>query len=152
MNRIFILRHAKASDHTTNDHDRPLTEIGQRQAHILGQWVREQNVLFDAVFTSSSLRTVQTAANLDLPTGYTIVPRLYSASAQIIAAVIRESGLDFGTLLVIAHNPGVSDLVFAAGSKKSMGTCEIVELSSDQALTEFSGDMCLVASTFRPEV
>jgi phosphohistidine phosphatase len=152
MNRIFILRHAKAGEHTTNDHDRPLTDVGHRQAHVLGKWFRDQNTHFDAVLSSSSLRTVETVESLGLSMGYTIVPRLYSAPAHVIESVIRESGIESGDLLIVAHNPGVSDLVLAAGSSTSMGTCAVVELACAQPLTEFSADRCQVVGSFRPEV
>jgi len=152
MNRIFILRHAKAGEHTTNDHDRPLTEVGHSQARILGEWFRDQDIHFDAVLSSSSLRTVETVESLALPNGYTIVPRLYSAPAQMIESVIRESGVETGTLLIVAHNPGVSDLVTAAGSPVSLSTCAVVELVCDEPFTEFSADLCQFKRAFRPEV
>ena len=152
MNHIYILRHAKAGEHTANDHDRPLTDIGHRQAHILGQWFRDHDIRFDAVLASSSLRTVETVESLALPSGYTIVPRLYSASAQTIESVIRESGVESGTLLVVAHNPGVSDLASSAGSPTSLSTCGVVELACRLPFTEFSADQCDYINAFRPEV
>ena len=152
MNRIFILRHAKAGEHTTNDHDRPLTEVGHRQAHVLGEWFRNQNIHFDAVLSSSSLRTVETVESLGLSIGYTIVPRLYSAPAHVIESVIRESGIESGTLLIVAHNPGVSDVVLAAGSPSSMSTCAVVELACAEPFAEFSANTCHVVTSFRPEV
>lgn len=152
MNRIFILRHAKAGEHTTNDHDRPLTEVGHRQAQLLGDWFRDQNISFDAVLSSSSLRTVETVESLGLSVGYTIVPRLYSAPAHAIESVIRESGFGSGTVLVVAHNPGVSDLTSVAGHHGSMSTCMVVELMSPTDLSEFSAEQCEYVDSFRPEV
>jgi len=152
MNRIFILRHAKAGAHTTNDHDRPLTEVGRHQARMLGQWFREQNTDFDSVITSSALRTVETVENLGLSLGYTIEPKLYSAPARVIESVIREIGLETGTLLVVGHNPGVSDLVMAAGFHGSMNTCSVVELFCEESLTKFAAESCEVTDSFRPEV
>jgi len=152
MNRIFILRHAKAGQHTSNDHDRPLTEVGREQAHRLGEWFKSNGIHFDAILVSSSLRTVETVEGLGLGIGFTIVPKLYSAPAYAIEAVIRESGIDSGTILVVAHNPGVSELVAAAGYEGSMQTCVVVELAFDEVFNEFSAAMCRVVESFRPEV
>jgi phosphohistidine phosphatase len=152
MNRIFILRHAKAGQHTSNDHDRPLTHVGQEQAKLLGQWFKAHDISFDAILTSSAMRTVETVEGLGLSTGFTIVPRLYSAPAQVIESVIRESGIESGTILVVAHNPGVSDLVGAAGHQGAMSTCTVVELACESSFTDFTASQCEVASSFRPEV
>lgn len=152
MNRLFILRHAKAGQHTSNDHDRPLTEVGREQSRLLGEWFSEHNIEFDAVLVSSSMRTVETVENLGLSMGFTIVPRLYSAPAHTIEAVVRESGLESGIVLVVGHNPGVSELASTAGYQGVMSTCTVVELDVPVPFSEFSSDVCTVASSFRPEV
>ena len=150
MNRVFILRHAKAGEHTTSDHERPLTDVGREQARKLGQWFHENEIEFDVVLTSSSLRTVETVEHLGLSVGFTIVPRLYSAPAHTIESVIRESGLEKGTLLIVAHNPGVSDLVVQAGYEGSLQTCAVVELDGETNLTEFSAELFEPVNSFRP--
>jgi phosphohistidine phosphatase len=152
MNKVFILRHAKAGEHTTNDHDRPLTQVGKDQARLMGQWFKVHDTTFDAVLTSSALRTVETVENLGLSIGFTIVPRLYSAPARVIESVIQDSGIDSGTLLVVGHNPGVSELVAAAGHHDVMATCAVVELGCVDALSDFSAIHCDVISHYRPEV
>jgi len=152
MNRLFILRHAKAGQHTSQDHERALTHVGQTQAHLLGQWFAERGVAFDAILTSSSLRTVETVEGLSLGSGFTIVPRLYSAPAHVIESVIQDSGIESGTILVVAHNPGVSDLVALAGHKGDLSTCEVVELAVPVDFTDFSAASCDVVNNYRPEV
>jgi len=151
MNRVFILRHAKAGQHVTNDHDRPLTDVGRQQAHILGAWLAEQGIDFDAALCSSSLRTVETVENLGLSLSYRIVPQLYSASARAIESVIQQSPVDAGTILIVAHNPGVTDLVESVGKHDVMGTCEIVELLSELDFASFGSSECRIGRTFRPQ-
>ena len=151
MNRIFILRHAKAGQHTSNDHDRPLTQVGHEQAHRLGEWFKQNEIHFDAILVSSSLRTVETVEGLGLGIGFTIVPKLYSAPAYAIEAVIQDSGIEGGTILVVAHNPGVSELVAAAGYEGSMQTCAVVELEFESVFNEFSAAMSRVVADYRPE-
>ena len=152
MNRLFILRHAKAGQHTSQDHERPLTEVGQAQALRLGEWFSAQGVAFDAVLTSSSLRTVETVEGLGLGIGFTIVPRLYSAPMHVIEAVVRESGIESGTILVVAHNPGVSELAAQAGHVGALATCAVVELGVPGDFTDFSASECSIISSYRPEV
>jgi phosphohistidine phosphatase len=152
MNRLFILRHAKAGQHTTQDHDRPLTEVGKTQAQKLGQWFSAQGIVFDAILTSSSLRTVETVEGLGLGIGFTIVPRLYSAPMHVIESVIRESGIESGTILVVAHNPGVSELVAQAGYIGVLSTCAVVELDVPGVFTDFAASQGSVVTSFRPEV
>jgi len=151
MNRVFILRHAKAGPHVANDHDRPLTDVGRHQAHSLGLWLTEQGIEFDAVLCSSSLRTVETVEHLGLSLGYRIVPQLYSASARVIESVIQACPVEAGTLLIVAHNPGVSDLVDAAGLHDVMGTSAIVELMSEADFPSFVASECVVGRSYRPE-
>ena len=152
MNRLFILRHAKAGQHTSKDHERPLTEVGRTQARLLGEWFSAQGIAFDTVLTSSSLRTVETVEGLGLSIGFTIVPRLYSAPDYVIESVIQEAGIQSGNMLVVAHNPGVSDLVARAGYAGSLGTCTVVELEVPVNFTDFSAASCKAVSSYRPEV
>jgi len=152
MNKLFVLRHAKAGQHTSQDHDRPLTDVGHEQARQLGVWFREQGITFDAVLVSSSLRTVETVEGLGLGGGFTIVPRLYSAPASVLESVIRECGLESGSLLIVGHNPGVSDLASEAGNEGSLSTCTVVEISVPASFADFSAGTSTATGSFRPAV
>ncbi len=60
---IYFLRHGDASSSDEfNDHERPLTELGKKQAESVGNFLFNSKVYFDAVISSPMLRAQQTAS------------------------------------------------------------------------------------------
>ena len=58
---IYIVRHGQSVGNTGNESvDPPLTSLGERQAALLGEALK--NVRFDSIFSSHLSRAVQTAA------------------------------------------------------------------------------------------
>jgi len=124
MHRLLLLRHAKAErlQPGGRDHDRVLTERGRADALALGAYLVRHAFLPDRVVASPSARTRETwdqvaAAFEDAPQA-TFEPRIYEATPQAILAVIKETGPEVGTLLLIGHNPGLQELavsLIAAG-------------------------------------
>lgn len=58
MSQIYLIRHAQAG---TRDNYDQLSDLGQRQAQLLGEYLAAHRVCPDAVFTGSMLRQKQTA-------------------------------------------------------------------------------------------
>src|SRR5947208_16323990 len=61
---LYIIRHADAGSPKLwkgDDIERPLSELGQRQAHALGEAFRHQQLPLDAVVSSPAVRTRETA-------------------------------------------------------------------------------------------
>lgn len=56
--RIYLIRHAKQESKLCNDNT-PLCEIGRKQAHLLGQRLR--NYKIDAIYASDLIRAYETA-------------------------------------------------------------------------------------------
>ena len=84
---LIVLRHAKAGwPDAADDHARPLAERGHAQAPAAGDWLREHDLVPDAVVCSDALRTRQTCVWVCerlgelAPTPY-LDPRLYGADA-----------------------------------------------------------------------
>lgn len=121
------MRHAKQSGLTVRDHDRPLTKEGREAAHRVGLHLREIGVVPDAVLSSTALRCRQTFECLEAGVGRSIPadfePNLYNASARDLleglAGVTEDS---IGTLLLLAHNPGMSMLAIdlSAGDEEAL--------------------------------
>jgi phosphohistidine phosphatase len=114
--RLILLRHAK-SDWPENvpDHDRPLAKRGRRDAPNVGRWLRQHGHVPDVVICSTATRTRQTwelvCAKLHGHTpAVTFEPRAYAASAMNLLYLAREQQESTGTALIIAHNPGTSEL------------------------------------------
>ena len=106
---LMLMRHAKSAwdDPTLGDHDRPLNERGQASARAMGDWLRTHGHVPDAVVSSSSARTGQTAAGLgfDVPTSYTRT--LYHAGPEVMMDVLRDQTAP--CVLMLGHNPGIAD-------------------------------------------
>lgn len=68
MGEITLVRHGQANSAADNeaDYDR-LSELGHTQARWLGQWMREHDGPFDAVYSGSLRRQRETVAGMGWP-------------------------------------------------------------------------------------
>lgn len=114
---LLLLRHAKSSwrDASLADFERPLSGRGVRDGTHFGRRLAEDLPRPDRVLCSPSRRTRDTLAflipALVAPRAVRFEDALYQASAAELLHRIREIPGDTRTLLVIAHNPGLTDLV-----------------------------------------
>ena len=109
---LILMRHAKSSwdDASLDDHSRHLNGRGQRSAKTLGNWLRKQGLQPDQAIVSSSVRTRETFAGLNLPLDAEFTDALYHANSAEIQMVLEMASGQ--TVLVIGHNPDISE--FAA--------------------------------------
>lgn len=114
MKRLFILRHADSIP-GTNDKIRPLSKEGHKE---LKRLISKEPDLFktiDIVLCSSSTRTRETLAEVNnclrdrVMVNY--IDALYHALPEIILEELRFVDDKFTTILVIAHNPGVTEFM-----------------------------------------
>jgi phosphohistidine phosphatase len=116
MKRVWLLRHAKSSwdDPALADHDRPLAPRGIKASGRIGRWARGNHVAPGLVLCSSALRAQQTlelvAHAVELPDPV-VERRLYLASAEELLRRLGKIDDAVGEALVVAHNPGLHDLV-----------------------------------------
>ncbi len=107
---LLLMRHAK-SDYPAGvtDHDRPLAARGVREAGLAGDWLRANMPAIDSVLCSTATRARQTLAGtgIDAPVRY--VARLYGADSETMIHEIAEVADSIGTLLVVGHEPTMSD-------------------------------------------
>ncbi|WP_156943769.1 SixA phosphatase family protein [Roseivivax isoporae] len=108
MPRLFLMRHAK-SDWSLgeDDHARPLNPRGRKSAEALGDWMRAHDYLPDQVLCSSSTRTRETLARLDIDAPVRFEDRLYHADPHTILRALHHA--DGEAVLVIGHNPGFAE-------------------------------------------
>lgn len=118
MKTLLVLRHAKSSwnDAAMTDHDRPLNERGRRDAPRVGRWLQDQQLVPDAIISSTAVRARATAdavaSTLGLGRRISVDPRLYLADPHAILDVLREAAdADAASLLIVGHNPGLEELV-----------------------------------------
>jgi phosphohistidine phosphatase len=116
MRRLLLLRHAKAerSRPGERDHERVLTPRGRGDAPKLGAYMVRHAFIPDLVVVSTAARTRQTwelaATAFENAPPVQYDGRLYEAAPQAILNVIRDTGPQVGTLLVVGHNPGLQEL------------------------------------------
>lgn len=124
MLRLLLLRHAKSDwNHPgLRDHDRPLAPRGLRSAPRMGRYLREQGLVPAAALVSTA-RRARTTAELALeaagaaPEVMRQMPELYGSSPDEIVEIVAAEGGDSSPLLVVAHNPGMEDLVSRLGGR-----------------------------------
>jgi phosphohistidine phosphatase len=112
--RLILLRHAKSDWPDVPDRDRPLAKRGRRDAPRIGRWLHEHGYQPDVVVVSAAARTRQTwdlvAPELGGSPAVHFEPRAYAASALTLLYLVQELPARYRTALLIAHNPGLSEL------------------------------------------
>jgi len=117
----LLMRHAK-SDYPAGvvDRERPLAPRGVREARLAGEWLRSSAPSIDAVLCSTATRTRETLARTGLDAPVTFADRLYDAVPGTVIDEINGVEDDVATLLVIGHEPAMSDVALGlAGSSGS---------------------------------
>jgi phosphohistidine phosphatase len=117
MLRLSLLRHGRAQwpAGSYRDYDRPLDSIGLLQADKAAAELAASADPPSLILCSSARRTAQTAAAVGAALAdrgaYLIEDRrFYLASQTQLVQLINELGGDATHLLLVGHNPGLSEL------------------------------------------
>lgn len=115
---MILLRHAKSSwsDATLADADRPLAPRGRKAAKRIAEHLRKTRARPELVLCSTSLRTRQTLDAIRPAVGEVPVelePGLYAASDDELLDRLRTLPESVGSVLLVAHNPGLQDLALS---------------------------------------
>jgi phosphohistidine phosphatase len=116
MRRLLLFRHSKAerSEPGRIDHARALTEHGRADAALIGAYMARHALVPDRALVSPAARTAETWQHA--VTAFSSAPataadrRIYDASPQALAGLIKETPDSVHTLLVVGHNPGLQEL------------------------------------------
>src|SRR5262249_29286741 len=109
--KILLIRHAHAIDGGGADEDRWLTDKGRSIARKVGDRLRDEGYVPDAVVTSPLVRAVQTAELVARGLKYKGVVEVLAdlgPDASIPAARGREGKA--GLVVGVGHEPGISAL------------------------------------------
>lgn len=113
---IILMRHGEA-DEASSDYARPLSTRGRAQCLATAGRLRAAGVVVDRLLYSSATRTAQSAQlvaqSLGAQDKLEADETLYLAEASRYLAALRSSASDVSTVLLIAHNPGLSQLASA---------------------------------------
>ena len=114
--RIVLIRHAKSSwaNPMQSDYDRPLNERGLHDAPMMGERLKQAQVIPDLIVSSTAKRAAQTARRIAAAVGYPAEKiqwqeKMYHCQPPVFEEIIF--GLDdaLQTVFMIAHNPGITD-------------------------------------------
>ncbi|MGB1063788.1 MAG: SixA phosphatase family protein [Paracoccaceae bacterium] len=109
MKRLILMRHAEAGWHINmDDHERPLSASGIRDAKKIGSWLKEKEYIPDEVISSTSVRTRETLSYLFLECPQIFEKSLYLADAEQMKSTLKT--LLSETVILLAHNPGITEL------------------------------------------
>ena len=143
MKRLTLMRHGDArwKDSASPDLERPLSRRGTAAAEAMARRLLEIKFVPDLLMASPSRRTQQTAEivarELSIPARRVLAEEaLYLASAGDILKIVQATGPRVAHLMVIAHNPGVSELVqqlVTRGKARGLGTAAVCSISFDTA-------------------
>lgn len=137
MKTLTLVRHAKSSwgDPALADHDRPLNERGLRDVATMGQRLAQRGARPDLLLASPAMRALTTAEHLAQALGIkrkdiVVDERLYAAAANELLAVIQALGNEHERVMLVAHNPGLSDLAHRFASDIThLPTCAVAEFT-----------------------
>ena len=116
---LVLLRHGK-SDYPPGvaDHERPLAPRGEREARLAGDWLRSAAVdRIQGALCSTATRTRQTLQRTGVDAPAKFVDRLYGGTPGAVIDEINnvydQFTADVRSLLVVGHEPTLSDLALA---------------------------------------
>jgi phosphohistidine phosphatase len=117
MKQLTLVRHAAAEPEQfpARDFDRALSDAGLEEVKKLGAFMNGKGLFPGYIACSSANRTQQTASLLKEISGssalpITAYPLLYNAGFQTLLDFLRNFSNEFHDLMLVAHNPGISQL------------------------------------------
>lgn len=117
MKTLLIMRHAKSSfkDPTLTDPDRPLNKRGKKEAPMMGEWVKDQELIPQTILSSPALRASQTAHLLaetcEFKQDIVYVNSLYLGEPEAYIGALKGLPDSIERVMVIGHNPGLEGLL-----------------------------------------
>jgi phosphohistidine phosphatase len=129
MKTLIVVRHAEAAPGSVfqKDFDRPLTKEGRAEAARMGNLLREKGCHVDIILASPAARTHETAAIIAEATGcppekIKLEKGIYNGPPEDLKDAVSHGEVpeEANTLLLIAHNPGISWFALAAAPELRM--------------------------------
>lgn len=139
MKTLHLVRHAKSSwdDPALADHDRSLSPRGGRDLALMSAWFAHRHAAVGRLVSSPACRALATAqafaAALGQGKGAVVVDgRLVDAPSATILDVVAALDGSVDVLVVVGHNPGMSDLAHQLADRIShLPTCAVASFVFD---------------------
>jgi phosphohistidine phosphatase len=117
MRQLLLVRHGEAepAPHGGSDAERALTANGRADVQAAADAIAQARLNIERVLVSTARRTLETAAILDDQLHFIRPPeqqdKLYLASPSGILQLLEHCPASCRTVVVIGHNPGLSELI-----------------------------------------
>ncbi len=141
MKELYLLRHAKSDwgNESLKDIDRHLNERGYSDAYAMSEWFANHHAAPDILLCSPATRTISTgmifmrALELEMQR---FVPEagIYEAHRDTLKEIISKQNDVLNTLMLVGHNPGITDLCNALQETlyfDNLPTCGLVKISGN---------------------
>jgi phosphohistidine phosphatase len=141
MKTLTLVRHAKSSwrDTSLSDRQRPLNKRGERDAPKMGKRNAEHGIRPSLIISSPATRAWSTAKVVAAKISYPVEflqreDGLYLASLDEILDVIVAQDNGFNHLMVVGHNPGMTDVAnfLSPGLTHNLPTAGVVSVQIEQ--------------------
>ena len=127
MKRLTLMRHADAQwkDPEVDDFARPLNRRGHAEAESMARRLIELALIPDLIVMSPARRAAMTAEIIGrelslLPRSIRYEEPLYLGGAQEILKLARTVGPRVSHLMIIGHNPGISEVAHLLAPREEM--------------------------------
>jgi phosphohistidine phosphatase len=128
LKRLTLMRHGNAQwkDPQISDFDRPLNRRGHSEAEAMGRRLMELQLVPAMLLTSTARRAAQTAEIVARELGTSgrnlrSQDSLYLAPAEDILKVVRSTGPRIQHLMIVGHNPGLSEVANLLAPSRGIG-------------------------------
>ena len=123
MKKLYLVRHAKSSwkHPALDDFERPLNKRGRKNAPFMGNVLKKRRVQPDLILSSPASRAAMTARIIAGRINYPVqdiiyLESIYEANKQDMIQIIRQMDDGIDRLMLVGHNPGVTNLANTLGN------------------------------------
>ena len=124
MITLTLIRHGKSSwnDSSLSDWERPLKNRGKKDALLVGNKLKEENILPDKIVSSSAKRAYDSAKRIAECLSYpeskiAITDDIYFATMDQLIGIIKNLNSDWEHVFLFGHNPYFTDLANKFGDR-----------------------------------
>ncbi|MGB1249405.1 MAG: SixA phosphatase family protein [Candidatus Promineifilaceae bacterium] len=117
MKTFLIFRHAKSSWSSASvaDFDRPLNKRGERDAPLMGAWLKQQRCVPELILSSNARRAQSTIKAAAEAMGYNgdigFTRAFYLAHPSVYIETAAQVSNEITCLMVVGHNSGLEELI-----------------------------------------
>ena len=140
---LYLIRHADAGNREEwkgDDADRPLTDLGHRQARVLGEAFHQRNIVVEAVLSSPTVRTRETAsaflggAESNVSLGFSDLLAPGAIKRRKLSKQLAALGV--GSAAVVGHDPDLPEylgwLIGADSETVHIEKCGVALVACDE--------------------